>query len=106
MQYYWEYDLNRIVQIFQQLHNDNSLFAASLSPSVSPKTIQKINLFKLYILFVSDDESGEKSVSVLLAGEESELMFIDFPTADHSVSIFFFEVFLSSFVDKMITLIQ
>ena len=35
---------------------------------------------------VSDDESGEKSVSVLLAGEESELTFIDFATADLSVS--------------------
>ncbi|GJQ76474.1 hypothetical protein Trydic_g2186 [Trypoxylus dichotomus] len=31
-----------------------------------------------------DDESGEKSVSVLLAGEESELIFIDFATADLS----------------------
>ncbi|XP_049816936.1 uncharacterized protein LOC109599248 isoform X2 [Aethina tumida] len=31
-----------------------------------------------------DDESGEKSVSVLLAGEESELTFIDFATADLS----------------------
>lgn len=39
---------------------------------------------------VSDDESGEKSVSVLLAGEESELTFIDFATADMSVSIILF----------------
>ncbi|XP_023012297.2 uncharacterized protein [Leptinotarsa decemlineata] len=31
-----------------------------------------------------DDDSGEKSVSVLLAGEESELCFIDFATADLS----------------------
>lgn len=31
-----------------------------------------------------DDESGEKSVSVLLAGEESELTFIDFATMDLS----------------------
>ncbi|KAK4884754.1 hypothetical protein RN001_001025 [Aquatica leii] len=31
-----------------------------------------------------NDESGEKSVSVLLAGEESELTFIDFATADLS----------------------
>lgn len=29
-----------------------------------------------------DDDSGEKTVSVLLAGEESELVFIDFATAD------------------------
>lgn len=40
-----------------------------------------------FIFFVSDDESGEKSVSVLLAGEESELTFIDFATADLSVSV-------------------
>nr|CAI5842735.1 unnamed protein product [Callosobruchus analis] len=31
-----------------------------------------------------DDDSGEKSVSVLLAGEESELCFIDFSTSDLS----------------------
>ncbi|KAF5282519.1 hypothetical protein FQA39_LY04926 [Lamprigera yunnana] len=31
-----------------------------------------------------DDESGEKCVSVLLAGEESELTFIDFATGDLS----------------------
>lgn len=37
-------------------------------------------------LFVSDDESGEKSVSVLLAGEESELTFIDHPYSEISVS--------------------
>lgn len=33
-----------------------------------------------------DDESGEKSVSVLLNGEESELTFIDHSTAEMSVS--------------------
>lgn len=37
-----------------------------------------------YIL--PDDESGEKSVSVLLNGEESELTFIDHSTAEMSVS--------------------
>ncbi|XP_023310600.1 uncharacterized protein LOC108908860 [Anoplophora glabripennis] len=36
------------------------------------------------IAFLGDDESGEKSVSVLLAGDESELCFIDFATADLS----------------------
>lgn len=41
----------------------------------------------LFFFFFSDDESGEKSVSVLLAGEESELIFIDFATADLSVSV-------------------
>lgn len=38
----------------------------------------------------SDDESGEKSVSVLLSGEESELIFIDHASTDMSVSILFF----------------
>lgn len=32
-----------------------------------------------------DDEFGEKSVSVLLDGEESELIFIDHPAAEMSV---------------------
>lgn len=35
---------------------------------------------------VSDDESGEKTVSVLLAGEESELTFIDHSCAEMTVS--------------------
>lgn len=33
-----------------------------------------------------DDESGEKAVSVLLNGEESELIFIDHSMAEMSVS--------------------
>lgn len=37
--------------------------------------------------YFPDDESGEKSVSVLLNGEESELTFIDHSTAEMSVSI-------------------
>lgn len=51
-----------------------SILVLSLIPFVSFST------------FFLDDESGEKSVSVLLAGEESELTFIDFATADMSVS--------------------
>lgn len=35
-------------------------------------------------LYFSDDESGEKAVSVLLSGEESELIFIDHAYADMS----------------------
>nr|XP_022915147.1 uncharacterized protein LOC111425372 isoform X3 [Onthophagus taurus] len=31
-----------------------------------------------------DDDSGERSISVLLAGQESELMFVDYATADMS----------------------
>lgn len=34
----------------------------------------------------ADDESGEKTVSVLLAGEESELTFIDHSCAEMMVS--------------------
>lgn len=40
--------------------------------------------FAFYFL---DDESGEKSVSVLLNGEESELTFIDHATTEMSVSM-------------------
>lgn len=36
--------------------------------------------------FVSDDEFGERTVSVLLDGEESEMIFIDHPSAEMSVS--------------------
>ena len=34
-----------------------------------------------------DDEFGEKTVSVLLDGEESEMIFIDHPAVEMSVSI-------------------
>lgn len=37
--------------------------------------------------YFPDDESGEKSVSVLLNGEESELTFIDHSTTEMSVSM-------------------
>jgi hypothetical protein len=36
---------------------------------------------------VTDDEFGEKSVCVLLDGEESELTFVDHPSSEMSVSI-------------------
>lgn len=36
-----------------------------------------------------DDEFGEKTVSILLDGEESEMIFIDHPTVEMSVSNFF-----------------
>lgn len=39
-----------------------------------------------YMPVVPDDEFGEKSVSVLLDGEESELIFIDHPSTEMSVS--------------------
>lgn len=45
----------------------------------------------------ADDEFGEKTVSVLLDGEESEMIFIDHASAEMSVSfplftyIFFFK---------------
>lgn len=52
------------------------------------------NLFLCYF-FIADDDSGEKSVSVLLGGEESELTFVDIPSSEMSVSI--------KFESKMIT---
>jgi hypothetical protein len=42
----------------------------------------------VYLSAVSDDEFGEKSVSVLLDGEESEMVFIDHPSSEMSVSPF------------------
>jgi len=41
---------------------------------------------KLSITF-TDDEFGEKTVSILLDGEESEMVFIDHPSIEMSVSI-------------------
>jgi hypothetical protein len=38
-------------------------------------------------LSAADDEFGEKTVSVLLDGEESEMIFIDHPSAEMSVSV-------------------
>lgn len=39
------------------------------------------------LVYIADDESGEKTVSVLLAGEESELTFIDHSCAEMTVSL-------------------
>lgn len=45
-----------------------------------------INIYgKLSITF-ADDEFGEKTVSILLDGEESEMVFIDHPSIEMSVS--------------------
>lgn len=41
----------------------------------------------------ADDEFGEKTVSVLLDGEESEIVFIDHPSSEMSVSFFFLRFF-------------
>lgn len=43
---------------------------------------------KLLITF-ADDEFGEKTVSILLDGEESEMVFIDHPSIEMSVSKLF-----------------
>jgi len=37
--------------------------------------------------YVVDDEFGEKTISILLDGEESEMVFIDHPHVEMSVSI-------------------
>jgi Rad/Gem-related GTP binding protein 1 len=44
-----------------------------------------------------DDEFGEKTVSILLDGEESELIFIDHPAIEMSVS---FELILTPSIVK------
>lgn len=47
-------------------------------------------VFWIYVIeesrYVSDDEFGEKTVSILLDGEESEMVFIDHPHVEMSVS--------------------
>lgn len=43
----------------------------------------------------ADDEFGEKTVSVLLDGEESEIVFIDHPSSEMSVSFLLFTFLLS-----------
>lgn len=45
-------------------------------------------------LYIVDDEFGEKTVSILLDGEESEMIFIDHPHVEMSVSIKLFLKFI------------
>lgn len=54
-----------------------------LKPYSSQKQ-QKQNKWRIPI--PTDDDTGEKSVSVLLSGEESELVFIDHTHTDVMVS--------------------
>lgn len=49
---------------------------------------RKKTLFENF--FLSDDEFGEKTVSILLDGEESQMIFIDHPHIEMSVSANFF----------------
>lgn len=42
----------------------------------------------MHVFNFIDDEFGEKTVSVLLDGEESEIVFIDHPSSEMSVSFF------------------
>lgn len=65
-------------------------------------TIYRICLHFVF-RFYTDDDSGEKSVSVLLSGEESELIFIDHPYAEMTVFICF--VLSSNFVLKIICIL-
>lgn len=41
----------------------------------------------IFLFSFLDDEFGEKTVSILLDGEESEMIFIDHPSHEMSVSI-------------------
>jgi len=52
----------------------------------------------------TDDESGEKAVSVLLSGEESELIFIDHGYTDMTVSTWILPYTSLSYTDKKKTL--
>lgn len=45
--------------------------------------------FSFFLTFGTDDEFGEKTVSVLLDGEESEIVFIDHPSSEMSVSFLY-----------------
>jgi len=47
---------------------------------------------KLSITF-ADDEFGEKTVSILLDGEESEMVFIDHPSIEMSVSTYTYNLY-------------
>jgi len=57
-----------------------------------PKLTERVHRVWLFILFYfllyfyKDDEFGEKTVSVLLDGKESEMIFIDHASAEMSVS--------------------
>lgn len=50
------------------------------------KFIPYLIFYNCNIVFPTDDESGEKAVSVLLSGEESELIFIDHAYTEMNVS--------------------
>lgn len=64
---------------------------------------QKLGYTYFGVFLIPDDESGEKTVSVLLAGEESELTFIDHSCAEMTVSDVFIDrqYAIGNFVDKM-----
>ena len=49
------------------------------------------DITNMFSCHVTDDEFGEKSVCVLLDGEESELTFVDHPSSEMSVSISLFK---------------
>jgi hypothetical protein len=59
-------------------------FARQTSDAKHPPTCSSVSLC------ATDDEFGEKTVSVLLDGEESEMIFIDHPSAEMSVSVLCF----------------
>jgi len=43
-------------------------------------------IYGKFSITFADDEFGEKTVSILLDGEESEMVFIDHPSIEMSVS--------------------
>lgn len=66
--------------------NEISPFFAYFTFFLLIKHIISLKLILLFI-FVSDEEYGQKSVSVMLNGQETELEIIDHPAAEMSVSL-------------------
>lgn len=65
-------------------------------------TVPFVNVSTIYTqpscFSFADDEFGEKSVSILLDEEESEMIFIDHPHIEMSVSKFIFKKILKLIV--------
>lgn len=50
------------------------------------------DIFAVFFFFFSDEEYGQKNVSVMLDGQETELEIIDHPAAEMSVSKMFLRI--------------
>ena len=77
------------------------VFIIVLAPNVTSLN-QSLISWLLKFTIVSDDEFGEKSVSVLLDGEESEMIFIDHPSTEMSVSLYLVHKIISLAVPRLV----